>query len=66
VSTLTLTIIALDRFVVLIYPFRTRMHVKSCVLLIALIDAAALLFTAPYGEKIKPSSLTRVSRKKVF
>ena len=29
ISTLTLTIIALDRFVVIIYPFRARMQVRN-------------------------------------
>ncbi len=33
ISTLTLTIIAVDRFVVIIYPFRARMQVKMIILL---------------------------------
>ncbi len=49
ISTLTLTIIALDRYVIIIHPFRARMQVKTCVVLILLIDLLALGFTAPYA-----------------
>ena len=48
ISTLTLTIIALDRSVVILYPLRTRMQMKTCTVLIAVINLLAMLFTAPY------------------
>ena len=48
ISTLTLTIIAIDRFVIIIYPFRARMMIKTCVALIAIIDVLACVFTLPY------------------
>ncbi|XP_040574622.1 prolactin-releasing peptide receptor [Lepeophtheirus salmonis] len=52
ISTLTLTIIAVDRFVVIIYPFRARMRVKTCICLILIIDILAGIFTAPYAVHI--------------
>eukprot|EP00095_Tigriopus_kingsejongensis_P009521 snap_masked-scaffold561_size136864-processed-gene-0.3 protein:Tk09521 transcript:snap_masked-scaffold561_size136864-processed-gene-0.3-mRNA-1 annotation:"neuropeptide receptor a10" len=52
ISTLTLTIIALDRFVIIIYPFRARMQVKTCLLLVWIIDMLACLFTAPYAYHV--------------
>ncbi|TRY76954.1 hypothetical protein TCAL_09216 [Tigriopus californicus] len=52
ISTLTLTIIALDRFVVIIYPFRARMQVKTCLVLIWIIDMLACLFTGPYAYHV--------------
>ena len=33
-STLTMTIIAMDRFVVIIFPYRARMQMKTCLVLI--------------------------------
>ena len=55
ISTLTLTIIALDRFVVIIFPYRARMQIKTCCLMIAMIDFLAILFTAPYAFHMKIS-----------
>ena len=49
ISTLTLTIIALDRFVVILYPLRARMQMKTCALLVALIDGLAMFLIAPYA-----------------
>ena len=49
VSTLTLTVIAVDRFVVIVFPFRARMQTKACLLLICLIDVTAAACTAPYA-----------------
>ncbi len=49
ISTLTLTIIAVDRYVIIIHPFRARMQVKTCLVLIMLIDLTAMAFTAPYA-----------------
>ena len=48
-STLTMTIIAMDRFVVIIFPYRARMQMKTCLVLIGIINFTALLFTAPYA-----------------
>jgi hypothetical protein len=55
ISTLTLTIIAVDRFVIIIYPFRARMQLKTSILLIVIIDALAMLFTAPYAFHVELS-----------
>ena len=52
ISTMTLTIIALDRFVVIIFPYRARMQIKTCFLMITLIDLLAMLFTAPYAFNV--------------
>ena len=56
ISTLTLTIIAVDRFVIIIYPFRARMQLKTSVLLIVIIDTLALIFTAPYAVHVDLST----------
>jgi hypothetical protein len=37
------------RFVVIIYPFRARMQVKTCCVLIGMINLLAGVFTAPYA-----------------
>lgn len=52
ISTLTLTIIALDRFVVIIYPFRARMQIKTCLVLVWIIDMMACVFTGPYAYHV--------------
>ncbi|QQP51792.1 Neuropeptide receptor A10, partial [Caligus rogercresseyi] len=52
-----LTIIAVDRFVVINYPFRARMQVKTCICLILIIDLLACIFTAPYAVHISISPL---------
>lgn len=49
ISTLTLTSIAIDRFFVIIYPFKPRMKIKTCILLIIFIWVFALSVTFPYG-----------------
>lgn len=49
ISTLTLTGIAVDRFFVIIYPFKPRMRVEICLAIIAGIWVIALLLTMPYG-----------------
>jgi len=49
ISTLTLTSIAVDRFLVILYPFRPRMKIKTCLAIIVSIWAIALLVTLPYG-----------------
>lgn len=49
ISTLTLTSIAVDRFLVIIYPFRPRMKIERCVMIILGIWFVSLLVTLPYG-----------------
>lgn len=49
ISTLTLTSIAIDRFFVIIYPFKPRMKIKTCICLIVFIWVFALIVTFPYG-----------------
>lgn len=49
ISTLTLTSIAVDRFLVIIYPFHPRMKIKMCLTIIVSIWMIALLVTLPYG-----------------
>lgn len=48
-STLTLTSIAIDRFFVIIFPFRPRMKICTCLLILLLIWIGAFLLTFPYG-----------------
>lgn len=49
ISTLTLMSIAVDRFLVIIYPFHPRMKVRICLAIIVGVWAFALLVTLPYG-----------------
>lgn len=49
ISTLTLTSIAIDRFFVIIYPFKPRMKIKTCICLIVFIWVFSLSVTFPYG-----------------
>ncbi|KAI9557602.1 putative sNPF receptor [Daphnia sinensis] len=49
VSTLTLTSIAIDRFFVILYPFRPRMKMTTCWITICIIWLVALCATLPYG-----------------
>ncbi|KAG8034728.1 hypothetical protein G9C98_007804 [Cotesia typhae] len=49
ISTLTLTSIAIDRYLVIIYPFRPRMEVKTCRGIIVIIWIVAVVLTLPYG-----------------
>ncbi|XP_049874599.1 neuropeptide Y receptor type 2-like [Pectinophora gossypiella] len=49
ISTLTLTSIAIDRFFVIIYPFKPRMKIKTCIGLIIFIWVFSLSVTFPYG-----------------
>ncbi|KZC13640.1 PREDICTED: prolactin-releasing peptide receptor-like [Dufourea novaeangliae] len=48
-STLTLMSIAIDRFMVIIHPFRPRMKIEVCLTVIFGIWTVALLVTLPYG-----------------
>ncbi|XP_073947571.1 prolactin-releasing peptide receptor-like [Choristoneura fumiferana] len=49
ISTLTLTSIAVDRFFVIIYPFKPRMKISTCIGLIIFIWVFSLIVTFPYG-----------------
>uniref|UniRef100_A0A6V7JM72 G-protein coupled receptors family 1 profile domain-containing protein n=1 Tax=Bracon brevicornis TaxID=1563983 RepID=A0A6V7JM72_9HYME len=49
ISTLTLSSIAVDRFLVIIYPFHPRMKIKVCLSVILAIWVVALFLTLPYG-----------------
>ena len=41
--------IAIDRFFVIIYPFKPRMEIKICLLIVCCVWISALLLTFPYG-----------------
>lgn len=49
ISTFTLTGIAIDRFFVICHPFRPRMKIKNCLLIIFGIWIISLGLTLPYG-----------------
>ena len=49
ISAFTLMSIAIDRFFVIIYPFKPRMEIKVCLLIIAAVWVAAGILTFPYG-----------------
>ncbi|KAK4286991.1 hypothetical protein Pmani_039926 [Petrolisthes manimaculis] len=49
VSTLTLMSIAIDRFFVIIYPFRSRLQLKTCYLIIVSIWLFSISATLPYA-----------------
>lgn len=49
ISTLTLTSIAVDRFLVIIYPFHPRMKIEVCLAIIVSIWIVGLVVTLPYG-----------------
>lgn len=53
ISTLTLTSIAIDRYFVIIYPFKPRMKLSTCITIIIAIWLVALLATLPYGFYMK-------------
>lgn len=53
ISTLTLTSIAMDRYIVIIYPFRHRMRVSICMVIITAIWIVSLLLTLPYGLYVR-------------
>ncbi|CAO1444275.1 unnamed protein product [Diamesa hyperborea] len=55
-STLTLTSIAIDRFFVIIYPFRPRMKVQTCLVILIVIWIFAFALTYPYGHYMKISN----------
>ncbi|XP_043681136.1 prolactin-releasing peptide receptor-like [Vespula pensylvanica] len=49
ISTWTLTSIAIDRFLVILYPFHPRMRIEICWTIIFGIWIVALMLTLPYG-----------------
>lgn len=49
ISTLTLMSIAIDRFFVIIYPFRPRMKIETCISVIIMIWTFAITVTMPYA-----------------
>ena len=48
-STLTLTCIAVDRYIAIVHPLRPRMENRTAYTLAAVVNGAALVFTAPYS-----------------
>ncbi|XP_022248962.1 prolactin-releasing peptide receptor-like [Limulus polyphemus] len=53
ISAFTLMSIAIDRFFVIIYPFKQRLKISCCIMLIILIWTMACLLTLPYGILMK-------------
>lgn len=49
ISTLTLMSIAIDRFFVIIYPFKPRMKVETCISVIMMIWTFSVTVTMPYA-----------------
>ncbi|NP_001127742.1 neuropeptide receptor A7 [Bombyx mori] len=49
ISTLTLMSIAIDRFFVIIYPFRPRMKIETCITVIIMIWTFSITVTTPYA-----------------
>ncbi|RWS07861.1 NPYLR1B-like protein [Dinothrombium tinctorium] len=49
ISAFTLMSIAIDRFFVIIYPFKPRMKIKICLMIVACIWISAAMLTLPYG-----------------
>lgn len=49
ISTLTLMSIAIDRFFVIIYPFKPRMKIETCITVIIMIWTFAVTVTMPYA-----------------
>lgn len=49
ISTLTLMSIAIDRFFVIIYPFRPRMKIETCLVVIVMIWTFSVTVTMPYA-----------------
>ncbi|RWS29606.1 NPYLR1B-like protein [Leptotrombidium deliense] len=49
ISAFTLMSIAIDRFFVIIYPFKPRMKIKVCLMIVACVWISAAMLTLPYG-----------------
>ena len=52
ISTVTLTSIAIDRFFVIIYPFRRRMKTKTCLTIVLGSWLFSIVATLPYGYHV--------------
>ena len=48
IQPLHFSIVIYFRYVVILYPFRARMQVKTCAVLVGVINLLSMLFTAPY------------------
>ncbi|CAM1296138.1 GPR83 (predicted) [Pycnogonum litorale] len=55
ISTLTLTIIAIDRYYVIVHPFKSRMTLNTCTVCILGIWLCAALLTCPYAIYMRNS-----------
>uniref|UniRef100_A0A915JRE8 G-protein coupled receptors family 1 profile domain-containing protein n=1 Tax=Romanomermis culicivorax TaxID=13658 RepID=A0A915JRE8_ROMCU len=53
ISSLTLTAIAIDRYTVILYPFRPRMSVNVCITVIIFVWLVSLMLVAPYAVHMK-------------
>jgi neuropeptide Y receptor len=53
ISAFTLMSIAIDRFLVIIYPFKARMKMYVCALIIIAVWIIAAAFTLPYGYYVQ-------------
>ncbi|XP_053201933.1 prolactin-releasing peptide receptor-like [Panonychus citri] len=53
ISAFTLMSIAIDRFFVIIYPFKPRMRINVCLTIITFVWISAALLTLPYGLFVK-------------
>ncbi|XP_015792349.1 prolactin-releasing peptide receptor-like [Tetranychus urticae] len=56
ISAFTLMSIAIDRFFVIIYPFKPRMRINVCLTIITFVWISAALLTLPYGLFVKMAS----------
>ena len=56
-STLTLTCIAVDRYIAIVHPLRPRMENRTAYTLAAVVNGAALVFTAPYSYYMTVASV---------
>lgn len=61
ISAFTLMAIAIDRFFVIIYPFKARMPMETCLIIIIIIWVSACLLTLPYGYFVKIMSYEGVN-----
>lgn len=49
ISSFTLTAIAVDRYIVILYPFKARMSPRICLLVMLFIWTSSVFFVAPYA-----------------
>lgn len=62
ISTLTLMSIAIDRFFVIIYPFRPRMKIETCITVIIMIWTFSVTVTMPYAIFITYYDLENIGK----